>query len=316
MKRLMPSTLITFLQGAGKNCLKADLFVITLPTGNVLYITEGQFDITVPAGTGGWSGTTKTFLSTTYGRWKRGAITSEASFSCNANTMELTCVPQPGTVYPGMTIGILNAAFNGLFDASTVTVYTAYMPIGGYGNVSVGIETKFFGTITKVPDINRTMVKFECADPFYLLNLKIPTRLFKAGCPWTFAGTDGNCTLNAPDYTVAFTADTGSGRLSLVPTSGTALTQADGYFTQGVVTCTAGANIGLAQSVKLYASGVLTMMVPWLLPVTVGDTFAVIKGCAKTQTACAGTKKANGTVTNNLLNYGGTDYTPVPTNAI
>ena len=79
--------------------------------------------------------------------------------------MELTCVPQAGTAYPGMSVGILSAALNGLFDAATVTVYTAYMPLGSYGNVSAGIETKFSGTITKVSDINRTRVVFECAAP-------------------------------------------------------------------------------------------------------------------------------------------------------
>jgi uncharacterized phage protein (TIGR02218 family) len=320
MKRLMPSSLISFLQTTSHlNVLKADLFAITLPTGTTIYATEGQWDITLTpynpstgTGTPGWEGSTTTFKATQYGRWSRGAITSEAGFDCKANTMELTCVPQPGTAYPGMTVGLLNAALNGLFDAATVTVYTAYMPLGSYGNVSAGIETKFSGTITKLSDINRTRVVFECADPLYLLNMKVPTRLFKAGCPWSFA--DSNCTLNAANYTVAFTAKTGSTQSVLTPV--TAFTQAAGYFTQGVVTCTAGANAGLSQTVKLHSSGNLTLMVPWLLPVTAGDTFSVIKGCDKTQTACAATKTASGTATNNLINYGGTDYVPPPTNAI
>lgn len=319
MKRIMPGTMITFLQStAGKNCSRADLFAVTLPTGTTVYVTDGQFDITVPSGTAGWAGSTTTFFATKYGRWTRGSITAEASFSCHANTMDLSCVPQPGTVYPGMTIGILNAAFNGLFDAADVSVFTAYMAAGAYGDVSVGIETKFFGTITKVPEITRTMVKFLCADPMYLLDMNVPARLFKAGCPWSFA--DANCigtgtaVTSKANYTVAFTADTGSTQLSLTPV--TTFPQADGYFTQGVVTCTAGANNGLSQSVKLHASGVLSMMVPWLLPVAPGDTFSVIRGCDKSQTACAGTKKADGTATNNLLNYGGTDYVPPPTNAV
>lgn len=319
MKRLMPSGLITFLQSAaGKNCLKADLFAITLPTGTVIYLTEGMLDITVPSGTGGWAGATTTFLATTYGRWKRGPITAEASFSCNANTMALTCVPQPGNVYPGLSIGILNAAFNGLFDAAQVNVYTAYFPAGEYGNIANGIETKFSGTITKTPVINRSVVEFECADPLYLLNMKVPTRLFKAGCPWSFA--DENCVgsgtaVTGPSpYTVAFTADSSSTQMTLEPTS--AFSQAAGYFTQGVAKCTAGANAGLSQTVKLHAAGVLTMMVPWLAPVASGDTFSVIKGCDKTQTACAATKTAAGTATNNLLNYGGTDYVPTPTSAV
>lgn len=48
MKRLMPTTLVEFLQ-ANPNCLRADLIVIELPNGEVIYATDGQFDITVPS---------------------------------------------------------------------------------------------------------------------------------------------------------------------------------------------------------------------------------------------------------------------------
>jgi hypothetical protein len=245
MKRLMPTTLISFLQN-NSNMVRADLFSITLPTGKVMTTTDGQFDITVPSGTPGWSSSATTFASSTYGRWSRGAITSEAGFGCTSNTMEMTCVPQPSTAYPNTTLGILGAARQGLFDAATVTVYTAYMPFGGYGNVSAGVETKFVGTITKIDDINRTHVAFECADPMYLLKMKVPTRLFQSDCPWSFG--DSNCSLSAANYTVAFTATIGSTNWTLMPN--TTFSQAAGYFTQGVVTCTAGNNVGLSQTVR------------------------------------------------------------------
>lgn len=315
MKTLMPSTLVSFLQTtSAKNILKADLFAIKLPTNTTFYATEGQFPITIPSGTAGWSGSTTTFHAKEYGRWSRGPITSEASFGLESNSMSLTCVPQPSTTYPGLTIGILNAALNGLFKAATVNVYTVYMPRGGYGNVSYGVETKWFGTIEKMNLLKRNKVTFDCADPLFALDLKIPTRLFKASCYKDFAGADGECGLNAADYTVAFTAASGSTQTLLTPSS--AFTQAAGYFTQGVVICTAGANVGLSQTVKLHASGNLTLMNAFILPVTAGDTFSVIAGCDKSQTACATRKKANGTAVNNLANYPGTDYVPPPSNAI
>ncbi len=304
MKRLIPAGLITFLQ-QNPNCLKADLFVITLPTGTTIYVTEGQRDIVVPTGTSGMPAgwTTQTFLSTTYGRWKRGAITSEASFALSANSMTLTCEPQQGTAYPGMTIGLLNAAFNGLFDASLVTVYTAYMPSGSYGNVSNGIETKFVGFIEKIQDINRTKVEVDVPDPMYLLNEKVPKRLIQAPCPWSFG--DGNC--NVPGgigaFTQAFTAKTGSTQWVLIPV--TAFTQAAGDFTQGVAKCVTGANSGLSQTVKLHAAGNLTMTVPWLLPVAAGDTFTVVTGCDKSVTRC--TQRFN-----NKVHFGGATEVPVP----
>lgn len=317
MKRLMPSTLISWL-AANPNCTKADCFAITLPTGTTVYATEGQFSITIPSGTPGWSGATTTFHATEYGRWERGAITSEAGFDCKASTMALACIPQPTTVYPGLTIGLLNAARNGLFDAAGVSVWTAYMPLGNYGNVSNGIETKFVGNITKIADINRLKVEFECADPFFLMNTKVPRRLYQANCMWSFC--DSNCTLNAANYTVAFTAKTGSTQNLLTPTVAFTTLGAGcvaGYFTQGVVTCTAGANAGLSTTVALHdASGNLELMSPFLLPVAPGDTFSVIKGCDKTQTTCSKTTETNGTLTNNLINNGGFPFIPVPASAV
>lgn len=300
----MPASLITFLQ-SNQNCLKSDLFVITLPTGTQMFLSEGPQNITVQSGIGGWGGTTTTFQSTLFGRWFRGSITSEATFSLNANTMALTCVVQPSIAYPNTTIGLLNAALQGLFDAATVTVLTAYMPLGNYGNVSAGLETKFTGTITRITDINRVKVEFECSDPMYLLNMKVPTRLFQANCPWSFC--DSNCTLSAANYTAAFTAASGSTNYTLIPA--TAFMEPVGYYTQGVVRCTSGVNSGLSQSVKLHDSyGNLELAAPWIMPVAIGDSFTVIKGCNKTMSACESV--------NNLINFGGTPFTPPATDAV
>jgi Phage conserved hypothetical protein BR0599/Uncharacterized conserved protein (DUF2163) len=315
MKRLMPSSLVNisgtgFLQ-TNPNCLKADLFAITLPTGTVMYVTEGQWDITVPSGTPGWTGATTTFLATTYGRWSRGSITSEAGFGLAANSMSLTCVPQQGTSYPGLSLGILSAAFNGLFDVSKISVYTAYMPMGGYGNVSNGIETKFFGFIEKITKINRTVVEFECQDPLYLLNEKIPKRLIQSSCPWSFGDSNCNVAGGLAAFTQTFTATSGSTQTLLIPA--TAFTQAVGYFSQGFVTCTGGQNNGLSQTVKLHdASGHLQLNVSWILPVAIGDTFSAVAGCEKSVTACATRKTAAGGSVNNQIHFGGAIDVPVP----
>jgi uncharacterized phage protein (TIGR02218 family) len=311
MKRLMPTVLIDWLL-ENRTCIKADLFQISLPNGQTINATEGQFDLTLATGTPGWTGSTTTFSSTLYGRWSRGPITSESGFNLASNSMTLTCIPQQGTIYPayGSTIGLLSAAFNGLFDASQISVFTAYMPT--YGNVSNGIETKFGGNITAISDINRLKVEFECNDSLYLLNQKIPGRLFQSNCPWSFC--DSNCTLNASLYTQTFTAKTGSNQLNLVPV--TAFTQPAGYFTQGPVTCTGGKNAGLSQSVLLHAGGTLEMTIPWLLPIAAGDVFSVVKGCNKSITACSATTTAAGVLTNNLINFGGQPFMPPASSAV
>lgn len=313
MKRLLPNSLVTFLQ-ATPACVKADCFIIELPTGEYLYATEGQWDITFLEGTPGWSGGQKTFRSSQYGKWSRGRIVSEATTKASPNTMTLTCVPQADTTYPGLSLGILNAALNHLFDGTNVWVYTAYMPIGSYGNVSNGVEPKWFGTITKSPVLSRLSVQFECADPMFFLNLKVPTRLMQADCPYVFC--DANCSLSADNYAVNFTAASGSTQRALTPV--TTFTQPAGYFAQGVVLCVSGQNAGLSNTVKIHTAGILTVMVPWLLPIAAGDTFSVIKGCDKTVTTCAATTRANGTAEsqNFQIRFGGTPFAPPPTTAL
>lgn len=316
MKRLlMPSqaAAVAWLQ-ANPNCHKADCFTIALPTGQTLCATEGQWDLTIPAAMApGTLGGQTTFKATQYGVWSRGKITSEATVKVNASTMTLTCVPQPGTNYPGLSIGVLNAALNHLFDGAVVWVYTAYMPFGQYGTVAV-VETKWQGTVTKSPVLSRKLVQFECADPAYLFNMKVPSRLMQSNCGWSFC--DPNCSLNAANYTVTFTAASTSTPRTLAAV--TALSQPDGYFAQGVVKCLTGANAGLSQTVKSYAGGVITLVVPWLLPVYSGDTFAVIKGCDKTPGGCAATTYANGTAEpeNWQVRFSGTPFVPPPSSAI
>lgn len=311
MKRKIPASLKTWL--ANNNAwTEADCFLLTLPTGQTLAVTTGQWDITFRTDTPGWGGPQTTFSALAYGRWERGSITSEAAYSFAASTMELTCTPPAGVNYPGLPASLLAAAHFHLFDGATVWVYTAYMPLDTYGNVSQGIETKFQGTVIDAPKLNRGRVQFEVADPLFLLNMKVPSRVLQSNCPHSFADT--NCGLNPADYTQTFTA----GPASTVMQLAASIPQSNGYFAQGVVTCLSGANAGLSQTVKTHASGVLTLMHPWLFPVSSGDTFSVIKGCDKTPATCAATVRANNTVEPNdfRTRFGGQPFTPPPTAAV
>jgi uncharacterized phage protein (TIGR02218 family) len=304
MKR-MPSQLIAYLQ-TNPGTSRADLFSIALPNSQTVNATSGQFDVTVPSGTPGWAGSTTTFYASKYGVWSRGAITSDASFDLHSNTMDLTCIPQLGTIYPGTPTGILNAALNGLFDACSITVQTVYMPLGQYGNVSAGVENKFWGQITDIQSISRNKIVFQCADYCYLLNVKVPTRIIQSNCPWGFC--DLNCGLAASSYTTNFTAATGTTGWIMVPT--TAFSHPAGYYTQGVVTCLTGSNIGLSQCVKLHdSSGHLEVMYPWIFPPSIGDTFSVIAGCDKSVSTC--NQKFN-----NQVHFGGMPFVPPPQNAV
>lgn len=311
MKRLMPNSLITFLQTpANANCTRADLFVITLPNGQLMYATDGQLDIKVPSGTGGWTGSTTTFSASNYGRWKRGPITSEASFDLNANTMSLTCVPQQGTSFPGVTgIGILGGAHAGLFDKSNVTVYTAYMPHGSYGNVSAGLETKFVGTLLKLNKLNRIMVEFDCSDPLYLLGSsnKVPSRAFGSMCPWVYG--DSNCNPVGGIKSQNLTVASGPSSSAITPTVTTGNYATSGFYSQGVVKFTSGILSGLSFTVAKHASGTLQFLPPILTSPSAGDTFTVTAGCDLTYSTCSQKFGNEG-------HFGGEFMIPPPDNAL
>jgi uncharacterized phage protein (TIGR02218 family) len=310
MKRLMPPGLVSFLQ-QNSNCSRADLFFIALKNGQTIAATDGQQDITLIHGLPGWAGGTTPFSATQFGRWSRGTITSEAGFSMNTNTMPLTCVPQPGTLFPGMTAtGVLAAAANGLFDVADINVLTAYMPSNAYGNVSNGVETKFVGKLLKINKLNRIMVEFECSDPLYLLgdSNKFPSKTFTSGCPWSYG--DGNCNPVGGIKTQSLITKTGSTAYVITPTVATGNFATANFYTQGTVKFTSGNNSGLIFTVKSHtAGGSLTLDMPCLVAPAAGDTFIVTAGCDKTATTC--TQKFG-----NLSHFGGFTEIPPPVNAV
>lgn len=313
MKQLIPTpaSAIGWLQ-SNPTAIRAHCFAITLPTGETLYATDGQWDLTIPAALSPTGSGAVTFLANQYGVWSRGPITSEADYAPNSNTMDLSFIPKMGAMYPGLGIGLLNAAINHLFDGAQVWVWAAYMPQGEYGNVQV-VETKYFGYITAMPQCGRLLVKFDVADAFFLLNMKVPVRLFQSACPWQFA--DENCGLAPNDYTYNIITASGSTSGLLIPNA--TVPKADGYFTQGVAKCLIGANAGLSATIKAHTSGQMQLIVPFLLPVAAGDEFALIKGCDKTPATCAATTSTSGATTPNWkLRFGGTPFLPTPQSTI
>lgn len=60
------------------------------------------------------------------------------------------------------------------------------------------------------------------------------------------------------------------------------LAQAADYFGEGVITFTSGANKGLSQKVRSHAAGgALTLVLPMVMTVAVGDQFTAVAGCRK-----------------------------------
>ena len=85
--------------------------------------------------------------------------------------------------------------------------------------------------------------------------------------------------------------------------------KADGYYDNGQIVFTSGSNSGLTKAIKTYFGRTFFFNSPLPFIPNAGDTFVAYPGCDKQQSTC--TSKFN-----NLANFGGFPYVPVPETAI
>ena len=125
---------------------------------------------------------------------------------------------------------------------------------------------------------------------------------FEAG----LAATDYEATTaSAAAFFEANTIQAGSTVNKLISLSA----KADGFYDNGQITFTSGANSGITKAVKSYFAQQFFFNSPLPFPPNSGDTFIAYPGCDKTQATC--TNKFN-----NLANFEGFPYVPVPETAI
>jgi len=287
---------------------RPDLFVITFRNGQTIYVTDGQLDlvyngsITIPSNTPTVINfSNQRFYATKYGSWKRGKISSAATFDLASKDTDLTLVADDAVLFPGTSLPIMQALNYGLFDRANVLVLTAYMP--SYGDLSLGLEIKFQGQITKLENAGRSMARWKVNDGLYLLKLPWPPNLLQSPCRHVLYNP--NCTLNQASFTDNYTAASGSTQLTVNTTVSLLHSGDASYYVQGVLTWLTGQNAGLTSTVKAQASASVTLMAAALFPVATGDTFSLSAGCDKTTGTCANRF-------GNLIHYGGEPLVPVP----
>jgi hypothetical protein len=302
-----PPPLLSFLQ-THREFQRADLFLILLANGQAITATDWQLDV-VNAGA-----PPLTYYATNYGRWSRGDITSEASFSCNSNTMSLTVtIPNDTTVnFPGTNTPLFQTVSTGLFDKATVWVYTAYSALNDLAgpnpngfDTSLGLETKFMGEITNIDSLDRSQCTFAVADLLYRLNLNTPPNLIQSPCRFTLF--DQHCSLNAATFQAAGQVASGSTQLLINSTAALPGVGSDTLpYALGVVKFTSGQNNG--QAFKIKAQNSTTQFVldaAPILPIQIGDQFVVYPGCDLQQSTCSGKFS-------NAIHFGGYQFTPQP----
>lgn len=136
-----------------------------------------------------------------------------------------------------------------------------------------------------------------------LLDVLIPRDVYQPTCRNTLY--DKQCALSRASFQVSGSAsgDINAAR-TVLPTTG--LTQANGYFEQGVITMTSGACNGLTRTVKTFLhSTSVEVVYPFPFVIHSGDTFTIVPGCDKTNATCQ-------SKFNNLGNFRAEPYIPPP----
>jgi len=231
------------------------------------------------------------FVKATRGRLKW-------SVGLTVDTLDMTLDANPNVLQDG--VPILKQFQRGYFDGARFQYDRLYGT--AYGQW-VGALTLFTGNIADIKNVGRTRCALTVRSRLELLNNSLPRVLFQPSCRWTLF--DDGCTLDKETYAINLTyVASGSDVLTLKSNA----TQSDGYFSLGTITFTSGENAGLSATVKQYAhsGGTFIINKPFPYPIANGDAFTAYPGCDRTQTACGPAKF------NNLVNFGGFPYIPVP----
>lgn len=192
-------------------------------------------------------------------------------------------------------------AFNGGFDGATVSIDRCFMPI--HGDTSAGVVNLFFGNVSEVKP-SRTAVVLTVSSQLELLNLDMPRNLLSPGCIHSLF--DAGCTLTQAHYAAYDTVTAAT--TGVISSTGLGLPA--GYFTQGTIMLTSGADTGATATIRLHtlANGVNTfaLVAPMNAAPHVGDNFTVFPGCDKTMATCSNRF-------GNLQNFRGWPFVPSPT---
>lgn len=305
---------------------RADCFVITLVSGQVLLYTNADYDVTISADDQLSSGNLaqgalgQMILGASPSLPNTGTYSSKGvrldglkfSLGVGASADEQTISfiyrpPNPRTGDAGDLINGIPIAQNlheGLFDGAYITRIVAFMPgppiPPAVGQTAIGGVILFHGRVSTLDTIGRTQSQMKVKSDLVLLNIDYPRNTFQATCLHTLF--DSGCTLNKALFGVAGTVGLSPTQL-VVPWS---LSTAK-YYNQGTISFTSGVNTGLTFAIGSSTASALNLVEPFTHVSSPGDSFIAYPGCAHTIPACQ--------AFNNLPNFRGFPFVPDPSTA-
>ena len=275
------------LLNSGAPFVMSDLYTITLSGGGVIR----------------WTGhpTALTFNGNTFAAGPiltRGRISHKVGTA--VSTLEITLAANAGDLINGVAILPFIAAKG--FDGAAFKLERAFLTT--YASPITGTLIDFAGTVTSIKSVNRASAVITASSGFVRLNVNMGPDLYQAPCLNVLF--DGDCGLVKASFAVSGTVSGTPSRTAFT----TGLTAADGYYSQGVIQFTSGANAGVKRAIRSYvnASGAMTMSFPLPAAPSAGDAFTVWPGCDRTLATCKSGKFG----VDNSLHFRGTPYIPVP----
>lgn len=184
-----------------------------------------------------------------------------------------------------------NDLLAGRWDFATVEVFEL-----NYADRTQGVEKKRFGTLGNV---SRRGSGFRAELRGLMQYLQHPIgEVFQTTCRAQLG--DARCTVNLASFTVTGAVGTPNGQVGFTHS---ARTEPAGWFDNGVLTWTSGANNGIQAHIRQHtAGGVFTFAQPMPFAIVAGDGYSLVAGCRKRLIDDCKTKF------NNVNNFRGEPY--------
>lgn len=267
-----PGALVALLN-SGAPLVKVDLYTLTLQGGAVLRWSGSDVAVTGNGNT--WAlgpGLERTKVKFTVG--------------IEVDTLTVTVTDVRGTQINGAALVPFIA--RGGLNGSRLQLDRAFWTAGD--TAPRGALLWFAGRLSEIPEIDRYSAQITIKSDLELLDVMVPLDVFQAGCLNTVYDT--LCGADRAAKTVTGTVSSAGDARRV--TFGAALAQPTGYYDLGVVKMTSGPNAGLSRTVKAHVAGspaTVSALQPWPFAPAVGDAFAIVPGCDKSQTGANGCPK-------------------------
>ncbi|WP_111854809.1 DUF2163 domain-containing protein [Acinetobacter oleivorans] len=222
------------------------------------------------------------------------------SLGIEVDNLSITIETNESTKFGDVPVAL--AFHNGILDGARFKLERIFMDANTPTDTSAGTLVLFDGRIVE-PELDRYVINASVVSEVDNLKLQMPRNLYTPGCLNTLF--DGACGLLSSDFAVTTTIAANSTPSRIL----CELSQAQGWFTQGVVEFLEGVNIGIKRTVRLHEAGALLLTLPLLEMPEIGESIRVYPGCDKRLDTC--TNRFN-----NRARFRGAPFVPVPETSV